>query len=226
MKILVVAAHPDDEVLGCGGTITRLSNEGHGVYIAILGEGITSRFKKREQAKRSLIELLHSQSKKVARLLGAKNLFLYNLPDNRFDTIPLLDIIKIIEDLIQKIKPEVIYTHFAGDLNIDHQLVNRAVITATRPLKDSTVKEIYAFEIPSSTEWTFGSLGQVFRANVFVDISKFLDIKLKAMSFYKSEMNDFPHPRSTKALTVVAQRWGSICGCEAAEAFELIRMIK
>lgn len=226
MKILIVAAHPDDEVLGCGATIARLISEGHSVYIAILGEGITARFKKREQAKRSLLESLHSQSKKVAKFLGAKNLFLYNLPDNRFDTVPLLEIIKIIEDLIQKIKSEVIYTHFAGDLNIDHQLVNRAVITATRPLNGNSVKEIYAFEIPSSTEWTFGSLGQSFHANVFMDISKFLDIKLKAMSLYKSEINRFPHPRSAEALTAIAKRWGSICGHEAAEAFELIRIIK
>lgn len=226
MKVLVVAAHPDDEVLGMGGTIARFISEGHTVYIAILGEGITARFKEREQAKRSLIESLHSQSKKVAKLLGAKNLFLYNLPDNRFDTVPLLEIIKIIENLIHKIKPEVIYTHFSGDLNIDHQLISRAVVTATRPLKGNTVKAIYAFEIPCSTEWTFGSLGQAFRANVFMEISKFLHIKLKAMSLYKSEFNSFPHPRSAQALTAIAKRWGSVAGCESAEAFELIRIIK
>lgn len=120
MSVLIVAAHPDDEVLGCGGTIARLAKEGHDMYIAILGEGITSRFKEREEAETELVKELHKRSRQVGELLGVKDLFLYSLPDNRFDTVPLLDIVKIIEDLVEKLKPSVIYSHCAGDLNIDH----------------------------------------------------------------------------------------------------------
>ena len=155
-RVLVIAAHPDDEVLGCGATIARLTQEGHEVYIAILGEGITSRYQQREQADRSLVEALHARGRQVAELLGVRDLFLYNLPDNRFDTVPLLDVVKIIEELIERLKPEVIYTHHGGDLNIDHVVTHRAVLTATRPVTDQPVQEIYAFEVPSSTEWTFG----------------------------------------------------------------------
>ena len=141
-RILVVAAHPDDEVLGCGGTIARLAKEGHDVYISILGEGITSRIKKQNEADLQLVKKRHKQSQEVSESLGAKDLFLYSLPDNRFDTIPLLDIVKIIEDLIEKLKPTVIYTHYAGDLNIDHTITHRAVLTATRPIENHPVKEI------------------------------------------------------------------------------------
>lgn len=226
MNILVVAAHPDDEVLGCGGTIARLSNERNNIFLAILGEGITARYKKRKQVKISLLKSLYDQTKKVSKMLGVKKLFTYNLPDNRFDTVPLLDIVKIIEHLIKKVSPDTIYTHNSSDLNIDHQITNRAVLISTRPAADQKVSQIYAFEIPSSTEWTFQSLGQSFRANVFVDISKYLDAKIKAMNYYVSEMRPFPHPRSKEALISIAKRWGSVSGVNAAEAFELIRLIK
>lgn len=226
MRILVIAAHPDDEVLGCGGTIARLTEEGHDVFITILGEGVTSRFKQRKDSKPELIKILQSNTKQVADTLTAKDIFLYNMPDNRFDTVPLLDIIKILEELIIRLSPEVIYTHHGGDLNIDHQLVHRAVLVATRPLKDNPVKEIYAFEVPSSTEWSFQRFEPSFRPNVFVDISDTLNIKIKALSLYETEIRTFPHPRSPEAIQATAHRWGSVVGCKAAEAFELIRAIR
>ena len=226
MKVLVVAAHPDDEVLGCGGTISRLAKEKHEVYISILGEGITSRYEKREEAKESLIEELHAQSREVARHLLAKDIFLACLPDNRFDTIPLLDIVKMVENLVDRVQPDVIYTHHGGDLNIDHKIVHRAVLTAARPLKDCPVKDIYAFEVPSSTEWAFQQFVPVFQPNVFVDITQTLEIKVQAMQLYKSEACPFPHPRSPEALRAIANRWGSTVGVEAAEAFQLIRSIR
>lgn len=226
MRVLVVAAHPDDEVLGCGGTIPRLSKEKHEVYISILGEGITSRYEKREEAKESLIEELHARSREVARYLLAKDILLSRLPDNRFDTVPLLDIIKIIEDLVARLQPDIIYTHHGGDLNIDHKIVHRAVLTATRPLRDCPVKEIYAFEVPSSTEWAFQQFEPVFFPNVFVDITKTLEIKVQAMQLYESEACSFPHPRSPEALRAIAHRWGSTVGVEAAEAFQLIMSIR
>ena len=226
MILLVVVAHPDDEVLGCGATIVRLTQEGHEVYIAILGEGITSRYRQREQVDRSLVEALHASSRQVAEFLGARDLFLYNLPDNRFDTVPLLDVVKIIEELIDRLKPELIYTHHGGDLNIDHMVTHRAVLTATRPAKGQPVREIYAFEVPSSTEWTFGQLQPVFKPNIFMDISNTLETKVQAMTMYESEVRPFPHPTSPVALRASAQRWGSIAGVEAAEAFELIRALR
>lgn len=225
MKVLVVAAHPDDEVLGCGGTITRLSQEGHNVYIAILGEGVTSRYQHQEEADQGQVKALHARSQQVAELLGAKDLFLYNLPDNRFDTVPLLDVIKIIEELIERLQPEVVYIHHGGDLNIDHVIMHRAVLTATRPMIDCSVKEVYAFEVPSSTEWAFQQF-QPFRPNVFMDISTTLETKLKAMKLYESEGRAFPHPRSPEALRALAQWRGSTAGLKAAEAFELIRAVR
>ena len=226
MTVLVIAAHPDDEVLGCGGTIARLAQEGHDVYIAILGEGITSRYQQREQADQALVEALHARSRQVAELLGARDLFLYSLPDNRFDTVPLLDVIKIIEELVERLQPQVIYTHHGGDLNIDHMVVHRAVLTATRPVAGCPLREIYAFEVPSSTEWAFGQFQPASRPNVFVDISATLETKLQAMALYESEAHSFPHPRSPEALRAIARRWGSVVGLEAAEAFQLIRSVR
>jgi LmbE family N-acetylglucosaminyl deacetylase len=225
MNVLVIAAHPDDELLGCGGTVARLAQEGHTVYMSILGEGITSRSERREEADPEMIKALHSRSHEVARMLGSKELRMFSLPDNRFDTVPLLEVIKIVEGLVSAWHPEVIYTHHSGDLNIDHQVVNRAVLTATRPQNGCCVRELYAFEIPSSTEWSFQHLGPVFRPNVFLDISSTLELKLKGMLSYESELRAFPHPRSVEALTAIAKRWGSAAGCAAAEAFELVRSI-
>jgi LmbE family N-acetylglucosaminyl deacetylase len=226
MTVLVIAAHPDDEVLGCGGTIARLARKGHDVYIAILGEGVTSRYQQREQADHALIEALCARSRQVAELLGARDLFLYNLPDNRFDTVPLLDVIKIVEELVVRLQPRVIYTHHGGDLNIDHLVVHRAVLTATRPVAGCPVREIYAFEVPSSTEWAFEQFYPTFRPNVFVDTSTSLETKVQAMALYESEARPFPHPRSPEALRAIARRWGSAVGVEAAEAFELVRSVR
>ncbi|MGQ9864644.1 MAG: PIG-L deacetylase family protein [Bacteroidia bacterium] len=225
-RILIVAAHPDDEVLGCGGTIKKLSHQGERVYVAILGEGITSRYSKREKADFSQVESLRHSAHKVAQILGIQELFFYDLPDNRFDSIPLLDVVKMVEEIVAQVRPQVIYTHHGGDLNIDHVVTYRAVLTATRPMAGQSVEELYAFEIPSSTEWTFQRLEPIFRPNVFVDISSTLENKLQAISYYDSEARKFPHPRSPEALGAIAQRWGSIAGFQAAEAFELIRALK
>jgi LmbE family N-acetylglucosaminyl deacetylase len=225
MTVLVVAAHPDDEVLGCGGTIARLGKEGHEIHAAILGEGITSRSNKPKTAKRDLVKALRGCSRQVADLLGISELYFYDLPDNRFDSIPLLDVIKIVEKLIERLQPEVIYTHHGGDLNIDHVIVNRAVLTATRPVAGHPVKEIFAFEIASSTEWTFGQLSPEFIPNVYIDISSTLKTKVQAMELYSSETRLFPHPRSPEALNSICKGHGTAVGFEAAEAFQLIRKI-
>ena len=226
MKILVVAAHPDDEVLGCGGTIARLDRESHDLYIAILGEGITSRFQRREEADLSLIEALHTRCHQVAKILGAKDVFLHNLPDNLFDTIPILEVVKIVEGLVENLAPDVIYTHHADDLNVDYIVAHRAILTATRPGKGQPVREIYAFEVPSSPEWAFHHSESAFQPNVFVDISDTIALKVQALCLYEIEVRPFPHPRSPEAITAIGQRWGSVAGCNAAEAFELVRAIR
>ena len=224
--ILVIAAHPDDEVLGCGGTIAQLTDKGHNVYVAILGEGITSRDEGHDKTNESALEELHAQTQNVGSYLSAKEVVQYKLPDNRFDTIALLDIVKLIEALIIRLSPKVIYTHHNGDLNVDHQITHQAVLTATRPVKDCPVKDIYTFEVPSSTEWAFVQSEPVFRPNVFVDISGALKRKIEALQLYKSEVRPFPHPRSAEALSAIAHTWGSKVGLEAAEAFQLIRSIR
>lgn len=224
-KILIVAAHPDDEVLGCGGTIAKYAKEKQ-IYIAILGEGISSRYNKRKEVKREELLDLQKQSQKAGKLLGAKENFFFGFPDNQFDTIPFLEIVKKIEEVIKKIKPEIIYTHHSGDLNIDHRITFQAVLTATRPTKDCPVKEIYSFEVLSSTEWSFQKINGTFLPNVFEDISLTINKKFKAMQTYKTEIRKFPHPRSKEAILSIAKRWGSVIGLKCTEAFELIRSIK
>lgn len=217
MNILVAAAHPDDECLGCGATIAKLARD-HAVTVAIFGLGGTSRPDEREYVKK-----LQGQAEDSARLLGAKVHF-YDFPDNQFDTVPLLEIAQRVETEIVSVRPEVIYTHHPDCLNIDHRRLFEAVLTATRPLVGCPVRELLAFEIPSSTEWAFG-LGDGFRPNVFVDVTKTIEQKIAAMKCYFGEVCDAPHPRSPEILRVIARRWGSVCGCEYAEAFELIRRI-
>ena len=226
MKILVIAAHPDDEVLGCGATAARLVVEGHEVHFAILGEGLTSRHADRSAADAAKLSALHQQAHAAATKLGVRSVTLRKLPDNRLDTVPLLEVVKIVEELVDGLQPEVIYTHHGGDLNVDHGVIHRAVLTATRPVAGQPVQQIYAFEVPSSTEWAFQRLEPVFRPNVFVDVTRTLEAKIAAMECYESEARKFPHPRSPEALRAIAMRWGSVAGCGAAEAFELVRSIR
>ncbi len=223
--IISIVAHPDDEVLGCGGTISRFASEGCKVYTVILGEGITSRDASRDRHKREEeIRTLKKQVEDANNILGVKKIYTFDFPDNRFDTVPLLDIIKTIEKIKCDVKPDVVFTHHQGDLNIDHQLTFKAVMTACRPAKDESVKEIYSFEIPSSTEWNAPSSLTYFMPDYFVNINKSLEAKINALKEYKTELRDFPHPRSLKAVELNAKQWGVKMGFEAAEAFKTIRI--
>jgi len=224
-RILVVAAHPDDEILGAGATIRKHVNSGDAVECIILGEGLTSREKSRKGFDNELISELQYQTLKAAELIGFKNVHFSGFPDNRFDSVDLLEIVKEVEKYIQNFNPDTIYTHHYGDLNIDHRRTFEAVITATRPIGEYCVKEIYCFETPSSTEWNFKYGDNSFKPNVFVDVESTIDAKLKAMECYKLEIRDFPHPRSLKALEIIAARWGTVVGKRYAEAFELIRKV-
>ena len=225
INILVIAAHPDDEMLGCGATIAKLSKSNN-VHIGILGEGITSRYPSAEEASKNDLESLKDQAKEASDFIGALSIDFAGFPDNRFDSVDLLELIKVVENWVQKYKPDAIYTHHSGDLNIDHELTLRAVLTATRPISESIVKDIYSFEIPSSTEWSFGTLKSSFTPNVFVNVTDTIEKKLSALKIYKDEMRDFPHPRSLKFVELNSQKWGSVSGVKFAEAFELVRSIR
>ena len=178
-KILIIAAHPDDEVFGCGCTVSRLVREGYEAYSLILGEGVTSRDEKRNREERLVeIEELKKQVNEANRIIGVKEVSLYDFPDNRFDTVPLLDIVKVIENVKNKLQPDIVLTNYENDLNIDHQITYKAVLTATRPMKEECVKELYSFEVLSSTEWNYPLS---FSPDVFFDISDYIEYKMKAM---------------------------------------------
>ncbi len=225
MNVLIVAAHPDDEVLGCGGTIARYTEAGHAVSIMILGEGITSRNTGEPQENQSALGRLRADAHAAAAVLGVKDITFARLPDNRFDTVALLDVVKIVEEQIHRLAPEEVYTQHGGDLNVDHERTFRAVLAATRPMEGAPVKRVFAYEVGSSTEWSFQQFSPAFCPNTFVDIAGTLEKKIEAMRRYASEIRPFPHPRSPEVLRASAMRWGSVAGLRAAEVFQLIRAI-
>jgi LmbE family N-acetylglucosaminyl deacetylase len=220
--ILVVAAHPDDEVLGTGGTIAKLTRSGYRFCTLILGEGKTSRSNSIDASE--LVEL-KSEMESANRLLGVSECYTADLPDNRFDSVDLLDIVQLIEKVKEQIKPVTIFTHHFGDMNIDHQVTHQAVLTATRPIQDECVKNIYTFEIPSSTEWNAFSRETIFTPNVFIDITKTIDKKIAAMSKYVSELREYPHPRSLQHIKELAKVNGTKVGLDYCENFTLIRSV-
>lgn len=225
-KILVVAAHPDDEILGVGGTVAKHAAAGDEVYALILGEGQTSRGEHREDISQEIVNELHRNTLESAAKVGYRDVFFADFPDNRFDQVDLLDIVKAVEHKIREIQPEIVYTHYSGDLNIDHQYTARAVLTATRPIGEYPVKEIYAFETLSSTEWNFDYSAQpAFCPNVYVDITSCYAQKEAAMNCYVSELCSFPHPRSLEGMDVLSRTRGMAAGLERAESFMLIRKI-
>jgi len=219
--ILVVAAHPDDEVLGCGGTIARHVAEGDAVHVIFMADGVGSRngelgheLEKRKLAKKSALQIM-----------GVSSSHSLKFPDNRMDSIPLLDIVQSLESLIVEIQPSIIYTHHHGDLNVDHRITHQAVLTACRPQPGNTLREMLTFEVMSSTEWA-GAAQPAFVPNVFVDISEHWLKKLKALEAYDLEMRPAPHSRSIEHLDALARHRGMCVGMERAEGFELIRKLR
>lgn len=223
-RVLVVSAHPDDEVLGCGGTVANLAQQKHEIYTLILGTGIAARHGKDKAKKiKYLCKLLRKQLFSANKIIGVRKVFPYSFPDNEFDTVSLLDIVKVIEKIKNDIKPDIVFTHYEKDLNIDHRITYKAVLTATRPMPRETVKEIYSFEVLSSTEWNFPNR---FSPDVFFDIGNTIKLKMQAMKTYKSELRKFPHPRSVEGIKMIAKVWGMKVGLEYAEAFKTVRIIR
>lgn len=226
MNILVIASHPDDEVLGCGATMARHAARGDVVHTMILAEGVTSRDGQSDAAQQRKLVALHQAAQRANDCLGVKKVELLGFPDNRMDGVDRLDIIQAIEAKIAKFRPRVVYTHHPGDLNIDHQITHEAVAAACRPLPGQTVEKVLCFEVPSSTEWRFPGSAPAFAPNWFVDISAHLDAKIAALRQYKAEMRPWPHPRSYKAVSHLAHWRGASVGVDAAEAFVLARMVE
>ena len=224
-KVLIVAAHPDDEVLGCGGTISSLSKKGINIRVVFLSEGVSSRFDLVNFDKKKLKEEIRNRrnnSLKALKILGVKkqNIFYEGLPCCMLDTIPKLTLTKIIEQHIFDFKPSVIFTHYMKDVNVDHNITFDSVLAATRPCKKKFIKSIYLFEILSSTEWNYNA---PFPANCFFDISKHINKKISAMKAYKKELKTSPHPRSEKVIKALAIYRGAQVELNFAEAFYLLR---
>lgn len=221
-RVLVVAAHPDDEALGCGGTIARHVAEGDIVSVLFLADGVTSRLGADEVAECAIRE---DSARKSCQVLGAQAPEFLRLPDNRLDSLPLLGIVHAVEQVIARVAPSVIYTHHGGDLNVDHRIAHQAVITACRPVPGNLVRAIYGFETPSSTEWASSASGPVFRPIRFVDITASVERKMQAVSAYEQEIRAFPHIRSHEAIAALVRLRGATVGVPAAEAFVVEREI-
>ena len=223
-SVLVVAAHPDDEILGCGGVLAAHASKGDTVHVLIVAEGATSRDCGGDpHAKELEVVGLKSAASRAASVIGAEEPRMLGLPDNRLDSMPLLDVIKPIEAVVEAVMPQIVYTHYAGDLNVDHRIVHQAVVTACRPLPGSPVKALYAFETVSSTEWQ--TAGEAFRPQRWVDIEPFLSLKLSALEAYEAEMRAFPHARSIDAVEALARVRGASAGLKAAECFMVVREV-
>lgn len=214
-RVLCVAAHPDDEALGCGGTLAKHVRAGDTVMVVTLADGVSSRTKLPATDVQRRRECLAALA-----VLGVTQNAFGDWPDNRFDSQPLLNIVRDIEQSINLFQPSIIYTHWSGDLNVDHRATHDAVNVACRPQPGCTVKQLYYFEVPCSTAWARG-----FVPNYYVDIADTLQVKLAACEAYESEMRPWPHPRSLLGISNLAAHRGSAVGIPAAEAFVFGRSI-
>src|SRR5436190_1573259 len=219
-RALCIAAHPDDEVLGAGATMAALADRGCDVHVLVMGEGVGARFA--GAPPEDELGQLADELRRAAEIIGATPHQL-DLPDNRFDSVDTLDVVKGVEHFKAQVQPDLVFTHHPGDLNVDHGVVANAVLTAFRPLPGEIPVTLLAFETLSSSEWNVASNGPPFVPNWFVDASAGLDRKLEAMAAYTHELREWRHPRSLEGIRVAAQAWGMRVGLEAAEPFMLLR---
>ena len=218
-RVAVIVAHPDDEVLGAGGTMARHASLGDDVHPVFLADGVGAR-----GADAAAAEKRAEAGRRAAMVVGVHPPRFLGFPDNRLDTVALLDIIQAIERIIAEIAPDTVYTHHAGDLNIDHVICHRAVLTACRPQPNCAVRRLYAMEVASSTEW--GTPAQAFVPTHFVDIGAHGAAKRRALEAYAEEMREFPHARSFAAIESHDRARGAAIGLAAAEAFMVLRQIE
>ena len=223
--VAVIAAHPDDEVLGCGGTVARLAAEGRAVHVLLAADGETSRSGVDSRVATDLMLRRSVAAEAACRILGCASVQCLALPDNRMDSLELLTIVQLIEEFMTLHRPSTVLTHHAGDVNIDHRIVHDAVLAACRPQPGYWVRELLFFEVPSSSEWCPPTSRPAFSPDWFVDISAQLATKLDALQAYGSELREFPHPRSIQAVEALARWRGATVGLPAAEAFVLGRNI-
>lgn len=222
--VLVVAAHPDDEVLGCGGTLARWADAGWLINVLFMTDGVGARSGPGQEL-RCQAQDRRRAAERAAAVLGIGAIEFLDFPDNRMDSLELLTVVKEIEYRLERISPQIVLTHHVGDVNIDHQVVHQATITACRPRPDLCVKELMFFEIASSTEWRPSGSALPFVPDTFVDISETLPRKLDALKAYDSEIRPFPHPRSQQGVESLAKWRGATIGRPAAEAFILGRRV-
>ena len=227
-SVLVVVAHPDDEVLGCGGTIARYARDGRPVHVAMLADGIGARLPNAALTSAddtAALQRRRAAAEQAGAILGVASTTFGDFPDNRMDTVPLLEIARAVEHLVAMYQPAIVLTHHAGDVNIDHRRIHEAVVTACRPQPGHPVRTVLTFEVASSTEWQFPASAPVFAPSWFVDISDTLEVQQAALAAYVDELRPWPHPRSPEALRDRARWRGASIGVEAAEAFMLGRHI-
>ncbi|NIT59123.1 MAG: PIG-L family deacetylase [Aliifodinibius sp.] len=219
MQILVIAAHPDDEVLGCGGTAARFVQEGHTVTPIILCENVSVRYDPNMQG------YLEECAMNSAKLLGLSQPIFLRMPDQKLDTYSALEMAQILEKAIREFQPQIVFTHHGGDINKDHQIIFEATLVAARPTPTNGVRTVYTYETVSSTEWATPDYYARFNPNTFFDVSATIEPKLEAFKQYTSELREYPHPRSLEGLELRAKDWGARVGMRAAEAFQLIRTL-
>jgi len=218
-KILIIAPHADDEVLGVGGTMARFASEGAEVYVVIATQGYPPDYSEK------ISENVREQALVANRLLGVKETRFLPLPAANLDSVPYRDINHQLVEAIQNIQPQVLYIPFNGDLHVDHQRIFLSALVAARPNRINAPSRIYAYETLSETNWNAPYLTPSFVPNVFVDISGYLEMKIQAMELYASQLKPFPHERSEETLRALATLRGSTVGRFAAEAFVLVREI-
>lgn len=223
-KILVIAAHPDDEVLGCGGTIAKMAAAGCEVNVLIVTDGSSSQYAGSGDLQR-IIDDKKRETWNSAQALGVKHVYYGGLPDMKLDTVPHTAINKVIESVIDQLKPDTVFTHFWGDINMDHQNVYKSTLVAARPVLGQVVKDVYCYRVPSSTEWTPSKADTMFMPNVFVDITEMAERKYEAFSMYCTELRAYPHPRSVQHLRELDVARGLEVGQGPTETFVLIRKL-
>lgn len=223
-RVLVIAAHPDDEVLGMGGTIKKLTILGKEVFLLIVTDGSTSQYSSSEDVNKIIVDKKR-ETERAAKLLGIKTVLYGELPDMKLDIISHISINKVIENAIDIIQPDTVFTHFWGDVNKDHQAVYESTLVAVRPLVNQVVKELYCYSVPSSTEWNPCKQDTMFLPNVFVEIEKYKEKKYEAMSEYSTELRAYPHPRSIQHLKELDISVGLQVGMKATESFMCLRKI-